>query len=239
MLIIPAIDIYDNSIVRLERGDFDNITYYKNSPLQQAKIFESHGFGIIHIVDLLGSKSGKLTSLESVEKIKSETKLQVEFGGGIRDVKTVAELFNAGVDFVVIGTLPVKNKKEFELIINNYPSEKIIAVIDSINEMLKIGGWTESTKISIYDHIEYCSGLGIKKFLCTDISKDGMLTGTNIDLYKKIMKNYPEIDLIASGGVKDIDDIEKLNKLNPYAVVVGKAIYEEKIDLKELAKVAV
>ena len=239
MLIIPAIDIYDNSIVRLKRGDFDNITYYKNTPLQQAKIFESHGFGIIHIVDLLGSKNGKLTSLESVEKIKSETKLQVEFGGGIRDVKTVAELFNAGVDFVVIGTLPVKNKKEFELIINNYPSEKIIAVIDSINEMLKIGGWTESTKISIYDHIEYCSGLGIKKFLCTDISKDGMLTGTNIDLYKKIMKNYPEIDLIASGGVKDIDDIEKLSRLNPYAVVVGKAIYEEKIDLKELAKVAV
>ncbi len=239
MLIIPAIDIYNNSIVRLKRGDFDNITYYKNTPLQQAKIFESHGFGIIHIVDLLGSKNGKLTSLESIEKIKSETKLQVEFGGGIRDVKTVAELFNAGVDYVVIGTLPVRNKKEFELIIENYSPGKIVAVIDSMEEKLKIGGWTESTKISIYDHIEYCSGLGIKKYLCTDITKDGMLTGPNIDLYKKIMKNYPGIDLIASGGVKDMDDINKLNELNPYAVVVGKAIYEEKIDLKELAKVAV
>ena len=239
MLIIPAIDIYNNSIVRLKRGDFDNITYYKNSPLRQAKIFESNGFDIIHIVDLLGSKNGKLTSLESVEKIKKETKLKVEFGGGVRDVKAATELFNAGVDFVVIGSLPVKNKKEFELIIQNHSPEKIVAVIDSKDEMLKISGWTEETNISIYDHIEYCSGLGIKKFLCTDITKDGMLTGTNINLYKKIMKNYPAINLIASGGVKDINDIKKLNELNPYAVVVGKAIYEGKIDLKELAKVAV
>lgn len=239
MLIIPAIDIYENSIVRLKRGNFDNITYYKNTPLQQAKIFESYGFSRIHIVDLLGSKNGKLTSIESIEKIKQETKLEIEFGGGIRDVKTVIELFNLGVDFVIIGSLPIKNKKEFELIIHNFSPDRIIAVIDSLNEMIKIGGWTEETKISIYDHIEYCTELGIKKFLCTDITKDGMLTGTNIALYKKIMTKYPAIDLIASGGVKDIDDIKKLNELNPYAVVVGKAIYEEKIDLTELAKVAV
>ncbi len=239
MLIIPAIDIYSNSIVRLKRGDFDNITYYKNSPLQQAKIFESYGFDIIHIVDLLGSKNGKLTSLESVREIKEKTSLKVEFGGGVRDVKTVSELINIGVDFILIGSLPVKNKKEFELILQNHPAEKIVAVIDSKDEVLKISGWTEDTNISIYDHIEYCSGLGIKKFLCTDITKDGMLTGTNHNLYKKIMRNYPGISLIASGGIKDMDDVKKLSELNPYAVVVGKAIYEGKIDLKELAEIAV
>jgi len=239
MLIIPAIDIYDNSIVRLKRGDFDNITYYKNTPLQQAKIFESHGFNRIHIVDLLGSKNGKLTSLESIKKIKQETKLQVEFGGGIRDVKTVSELFDTGIDYVIIGSLPVINKKEFELIIGKFTPDIIIAVLDSMNEMLKISGWIEETKISIYDHIKYCSGLGIKKFLCTDITKDGMLTGTNISLYKKIMDKYPVIDIIASGGVKDIDDIKRLSHIQPYGVVVGKAIYEGKIDLKELAKIAV
>ena len=238
MLVIPAIDIYDNSIVRLSKGNFDNITYYKNSPIEQAKIYESLGFKLVHIVDLLGSKSGKITSLETIEKIKSETKLEIEFGGGIRDVKTVSTLFEAGVDFAIIGSLSVKNKPEFELVIKNHSSEKIIVSIDAMDENLKITGWTEDTNISINNHIEYCSYLGVKKFLCTDISKDGMLVGTNINLYKKIMNRYPEIQLIASGGIKDLDDIKKLNKINPYAVVVGKAIYEEKIDLKELAEFA-
>ncbi len=238
MLVIPAIDIYDNSIVRLSKGNFDNITYYKNSPIEQAKIYESLGFKLIHIVDLLGSKNGKITSLETIEEIKSETKLEIEFGGGIRDIKTVSTLFEAGVDFAIIGSLSVKNKPEFELIIKNHSSEKIIVSIDAMDENLKITGWTEDANISIYNHIEYCSNLGVKKFLCTDISKDGMLVGTNINLYKKIMNRYPKIQLIASGGIKDLDDIKKLNKINPYAVVVGKAIYEEKIDLKELAEFA-
>ncbi len=238
MLIIPAIDIYDNSIVRLSKGNFDNITYYKNTPIQQAQLYDSLGFKLIHIVDLLGSKTGKITALESIEKIKNETKLKIEFGGGIRDVKTISELFEAGIDYAIIGSLSIKNKSEFELILKKHPSEKIIISIDAMNEMIKISGWTEDTSISIYDHIEYCSNLGVKKFLCTDISKDGMLVGTNIDLYKKIMDKYPGIHLIASGGVKDLEDIKELGKINPYAVVVGKAIYEEKIDLKELSKFA-
>jgi len=238
MLIIPAIDIYENSIVRLKKGEFESITYYKNTPLQQAKLYDSLGFQTVHIVDLVGSKTGKLTALESIERIKAETKLKIEFGGGIRDEKTVSELFSAGIDFVIIGSLAVNNKTEFEVILNNYPAEKIIAAIDAKDEKLKITGWTEDTSISIYSHIKYCSDLGIKKFLCTDISKDGMLTGTNIDLYKKIMNNYKNIQLIASGGVKDLKDLESLKEINPYAVVVGKAIYEEKINLKELAKFA-
>jgi phosphoribosylformimino-5-aminoimidazole carboxamide ribotide isomerase len=236
MLIIPALDIYDDSVVRLSKGDFDSITYYKNTPLQQALLYDSLGFSIVHIVDLLGSKTGKITSLESIKQIKSKTRLKIEFGGGIRDVKTVSGLFAAGIDFVIIGSLSVKNKNEYELILKNYGPEKIITAIDAGNEMVKITGWTEDASISIYSHIEYCLNLGNKKFLCTDISKDGMLTGANIELYKKILSKYPEIQLIASGGVKDIEDIKSLNKINPYAVVIGKAIYEEKINLKELAE---
>jgi phosphoribosylformimino-5-aminoimidazole carboxamide ribotide isomerase len=238
MLVIPAIDIYENSIVRLKKGDFGSITYYKNTPLQQAKLYDSLGFQSVHIVDLIGSKTGKLTSLDSIEKIKAATNLKIEFGGGIRDEKTVSELFTAGVDFVIIGSLSIKNRSEFELILRNHPVEKIIAAIDAKNEKVKITGWIEDTSISIYSHIEYCSKLGVKKFLCTDISKDGMLTGTNIELYKKIIEKYKDVQLIASGGVKDIEDLKSLKKINPYAVVVGKAIYEEKINLKELAKFA-
>ncbi|MEJ2105594.1 MAG: 1-(5-phosphoribosyl)-5-[(5-phosphoribosylamino)methylideneamino]imidazole-4-carboxamide isomerase, partial [Ignavibacteriaceae bacterium] len=227
MIIIPAIDIYDNQIVRLTKGDFDNITYYKNSPLQQAQLYESMGFDLIHIVDLLGSKTGKFTAVESVNKIKDYTKLQIEFGGGIRDVKTAAELFSAGVDYAIIGSLAIKNKNEFELIIKQNGADKIVAAIDVEDEKIKISGWTEETSISVYSHIEYCLSLGIQKFLCTDISKDGMLTGTNIELYKKILLKYPGIKLIASGGVKDINDIKALQEIEPYAVVVGKAIYED------------
>ena len=239
MIIIPAIDIYEEKIVRLTKGDFDNITYYKASPLEQAKLYGSLGFKLVHVVDLLGSKTGKLTSLESIRTIKEQTSLQIEFGGGIRDVKSVSEIFSAGADFAIIGSLAIKNKSEFELICKENSPEKIVAAIDVMDEIIHISGWTESTSISVYSHIEYCKRLGINKFLCTDISKDGMLIGTNIALYKRLMNKFPDIQLIASGGVKDIAEINELNNLQIYGVVVGKAIYEEKINLKELAKFAV
>ncbi len=239
MLIIPAIDIYENKIVRLQKGDFGNITFYKNSPLEQAKLYENLGFKIIHIVDLAGSKSGKLTIAGVVEEIKKQTNLKIEFGGGVRDIKSAHSLFSIGIDYLVIGSLSLKNKREFEIIINNFSGEKIIAAIDSENELVKVSGWTEKTPTTVYEHIDYCRSAGVEKYLCTDISKDGTLEGTNIELYKKIMKAFPGINLIASGGIKDIDDIEKLRKINPYGVVVGKAIYENKINMKELAELAV
>jgi len=238
MLIIPAIDIYQNKIVRLSRGSFDFITFYKNSPLRQAKIFESLGFTVLHIVDLLGSKTGKFTELETVKRIAAETKLKIEFGGGVRDVKTASEIFNAGVEFAIIGSLAVKNKKEFELIVESNSPGKIVAAIDSKNEKIAVYGWTEDTSTTIYEHIDYCLSLGIKNFLCTDISKDGTLQGTNINLYKKILKKYPGIKLIASGGIKNISDVQEVKKIDPYALIVGKAIYDELINLEELAAVA-
>ncbi|HVO72974.1 MAG TPA: 1-(5-phosphoribosyl)-5-[(5-phosphoribosylamino)methylideneamino]imidazole-4-carboxamide isomerase [Ignavibacteriaceae bacterium] len=238
MLIIPAIDLYQNKIVRLLKGSFDFITFYKNPPLRQAKIFESLGFTVIHIVDLLGSKTGKFTELETIKQIAAETKLKIEFGGGIRDVKTASEIFGAGVEYAVIGSLSVKNKKEFELIISTYAPEKIVAAIDSKNEKIAVHGWTEDTSVSIYEHIDYCLSLGIQKYLCTDIAKDGTLQGVNVNLYKRILKKYPDIKLIASGGVKNIDNVHEVKKIDPYALIVGKAIYDEQINLEELAEVA-
>ncbi len=238
MIVIPAIDILDNEIVRLTRGNFDNITYYRNTPFQQAQLYESHGFSLVHIVDLKGAKTGKFTALEIAKRIKAETKIKIEFGGGIRDVKTATELFSAGIDYIIIGSLSVKNKKEFELIVKNNSPDRIVNAIDVENEEVKITGWTEKTAVSVYSHIEYCLSLGVKKVICTDISKDGMLIGLNMDLYQNILMRFPEIELIASGGIRDIEDVINLKQTNIYGVVIGKAIYEDKIDLKELAKIA-
>ena len=238
MLIIPSIDIYENKVVRLNKGDFNNITYYSNSPYDQAKLYESLGFRIIHIVDLEGSKTGKFTAITSIKQIKENTNLEIEFGGGIRSSRNVDELFCAGIDYAVIGSLSIKNKIEFENIVKSNPAEKIIVAADVNNEMIKISGWTEETEVSIYSHIDYCRKLGIDKFLVTDISRDGMLSGINKILYEKIVKSKFGINLIASGGIKDIEDIKGLEEINPYGVIVGKAIYENKIDLKELTKFA-
>ena len=239
MLIIPAIDIYNNKIVRLKKGSFEDITYYKDSPLEMAKRFKELGFKIIHIVDLIGSKTGNFTTLETLNSIKEKTGLQIEFGGGVRNLESVNKLISSGVDNVIIGSLSIKNKKEFKLIVNKYSNDKIITAIDAENEIIKVSGWIEGTSISIYEHIEYCTSIGNKRFLCTDISKDGMLTGTNTDLYKKILKKFPSIELIASGGIKGIEEIKQLKNIGLFGVIVGKAIYEGKISLKELAEFAV
>ena len=236
MLIIPAIDLYENKIVRLRKGDFNQVTFYEQTPLAKAKEFEQHGFEWLHIVDLLGSKTGTISVEAIIRKVKKETKLNIEFGGGVRNVQTVSQLFDIGVDKIIIGSLSVKNKIQFETIVNKYPPQNFIIAVDALDGMLAVSGWTEATSISVYDHIEYCSQLGLSHYLCTDISKDGMLTGTNIGLYKNILARFPNINLIASGGIKDLDDVKKVKEVDPYGVVIGKAIYENKIDLKELAE---
>ena len=238
MLILPAIDIYDNKVVRLSKGDFKEVSFYNESPLKQAKIFKSAGFDLIHIVDLTGARTGKFTALNTIKEIKSQTGLNIQFGGGIRDGKTAFQIFQTGVDYAVIGSLAVKNRDEFKMIINQHSPEKIVTAVDVMNEKVYVSGWTEKSNLSPFDLIDFCMGLGIKRFICTDIAKDGTMKGLNIELYKKILNRYNDIKLIASGGVKNIEEIKKLKELNPYAVVVGKAIYEGKIDLKELSDLA-
>jgi phosphoribosylformimino-5-aminoimidazole carboxamide ribotide isomerase len=239
MIIIPAIDIYDGKVVRLSKGDFKEVSFYHTNPVKQAKVFEDSGFELIHIVDLQGAKTGKFTALSIIKEIKEKTKLNVQFGGGIRDGKTAAQAFGAGIDFAVIGSVAAKNRDEFKLIVEKYTADKIVAAADVINEKVYIAGWTEEASVSLYNHINFCMDIGIKKFICTDISKDGTMKGLNEELYKNLLSNFPGIELIASGGVKDINEVTQLKKINPYAVVIGKAIYEGKIDLKELSKLAV
>lgn len=234
MLTIPAIDIYQNKVARLTKGDFNQITYYEESPLDLARKYEQVGFDWLHVVDLLASKSGTINILPTLKQIKTKTKLKVEFGGGIRNAEQISELLRIGVDKIIIGSISITDKKEFEKILKSNNTDNFIIAIDSNFETIFTKGWTVNSGISIYDHIDYCTRLGIQTFLCTDISKDGTLSGPSHGLYQKILKKYPKIKLVASGGVGSLHDILKLHELDLYAVVVGKAIYEKKIRLEDL-----
>lgn len=238
MLIIPAIDVYENKVVRLHKGDFNQITVYADSAVEQAKLFYSYGFKRLHVVDLLGSKNGDVNIKETIKRIKNETGFELQFGGGIRSASTAKELVNLGVDKVILGSVSIKNEDELKRILDIVPSSNVIIAADVEGEYIAVRGWTEKSGVNIYKHIERCLNLDITCFLCTDISKDGTLEGTNMELYKNIMIKFPEANVIASGGVKNITEIKKLQEINLYAAVTGKAIYEKKIDLKELAELA-
>lgn len=238
MLIIPAIDILNNSVVRLEKGDYNNVSLYNQSPLEQAKIYDELNFERIHIVDLEGSKKGNFNALKILADIKKETKLIIEFGGGVRNYDDVKKLIDAGADKIILGSLSVANKPELEKITKSFGTDKFIIASDVLDYKIRTHGWTQDSGIQIFDHIEYCSSLGLNTFLCTDINTDGMLTGPNFGLYKELAERFPEINIIASGGVSSIDDVKMLSRMNLYGVVIGKAIYEGKINLEELQNFA-
>lgn len=236
MLVIPAIDILNNKVVRLEKGKYDKAKIYHDNPVELAVKYSELGFKRLHVVDLAGSKTGITSSAGIIKKISELCKIEIQFGGGVRTADDARYLFSNGVKRLVVGSLSIIDKKEFEKIINKFNSEKIIVAADVKNNRIRTRGWTEETQVTINDHIEYCSGLGIEEFLCTDINTDGMLSGPNLKMYEELNKHFPHTKVIASGGVSSIDDIEKLSNINQFGVVVGKAIYENKIDLKELAK---
>ncbi len=236
MHIIPAIDIIDGEVVRLSKGKYESKVSYDKSPLEQAKLYNDFGFKWLHIVDLSGSKDGKINTIKIIEKIGKETNLNLEFGGGIRTKQDVNDLINIGIDKVIIGSMSITNKAMFESIFEDVKPDKIIVAADVLDFKIRIKGWTEDSNVHLFDHIKYCKQLGIENYLCTDIAVDGMLTGPNIDLYKTTLEKFPDIKLTASGGVSNIEDVKKLIKFSVRGIVVGKAIYENKIDLKELAK---
>jgi len=238
MLIIPAIDIIDGKIVRLSKGEYDSVVNYDKSPIEQAKIYNDLGFEWLHVVDLSGSKNGRINTINIIEDIKSKTNLKLEFGGGIRSKNDVVLLNNIGVDGIIIGSLSINSKDEFESIFVDVDPGKIIIAADVLDYQIRIKGWTENSNVHLFDHIDYCSNFGVENYLCTDIAVDGMLTGPNYALYKKTIDKYPNIKLTASGGVSNIDDIVRLQELPLRGVVVGKAIYENKINLEELSKLA-
>lgn len=238
MKIIPAIDILNNKLVRLEKGDYNSAKVYPDNPLDMACTYSDLGFEWLHIVDLFGAKSGKLFITELISRIKREAKIKIQFGGGIRSLNDAKMLIDQGIDSLVIGSISVTNKQEFERIISEIGSEKIIVSVDVKDNSVMIKGWTLNSEIRLNDHIYYCLSKNVKTFLCTDIKKDGMLTGPNFKLYKNLIKEFPSAEFIASGGISSLQDLISLKELNLYAAVVGKAIYENKIDLKELKKIA-
>jgi phosphoribosylformimino-5-aminoimidazole carboxamide ribotide isomerase len=236
MLIIPAIDILDGKVVRLQKGDFATAKSYSEHPLEQAKIYEGFGFEWVHIVDLSGSKQGNISTLKVLEEIKQKTRMKVEFGGGIRKFDDAADLFLINVDRIVIGSLPFVNRPEFELMLEKFHKDNIIIAADTKRGEIVVKGWSENSNLEISAYITQCKALGLKNFLITDIDKDGMMEGPNLHLYRGLKEFFPEINIIASGGVHSMDDLVELEDMKCSAAIVGKAIYEQKIDLKELSK---
>ena len=236
MRIIPAIDIIDGKCVRLTQGDYTQKKVYNENPLEIAQSFEDAGLKYLHLVDLDGARTGKVTNWRVIDTITSNTKLEVDFGGGIKTSEEVAKLFDSGVRQVNLGSIAVKNPKLVGEWIDSHGADKIILSADVKNEMIAIGGWMENSTIPIIDFIRDYLKKGIRYITCTDIGTDGMLKGPNVDLYKKLLESFPDIKLIASGGVSSIEDLDALRKLNVDGVIVGKAIYEGRIELKALSK---
>jgi phosphoribosylformimino-5-aminoimidazole carboxamide ribotide isomerase len=232
MIIFPAIDIYKNNVVRLKKGDFNHIKIYHDSPLEQARIFEADGAKWVHIVDLEGSKTGAINVIDILKRIKSKTSLNIQFGGGIRDVNTVETLIQLGVDSIVLGSFAVKQQEHLKTLCFKYPNHITVAV-DVKDDIVYYQGWQQESNYNIDQFLNQMITLGVKKVMITDIKKDGMLEGLNMNWYQRIKNTYPQLQIIASGGVTRLDDIKQLNEINLFGAIVGVSLYEKKIDLKE------
>lgn len=236
MKIIPAIDIIGGKCVRLVQGDYAQQKIYNENPLEVAKEFEANGIRHLHLVDLDGAKSDRIINWKMLEKIASGTNLIIDFGGGIKSDESIRIAFESGASQITGGSIAVKNEALFTNWIETYGRDKIILGADVLNESISIGGWKEDTGLKIDQFLEKYASKGIKNVICTDISKDGLLEGTSLALYKKIKQQFPNLHLIASGGVTTVEELDQLIELNMAGVIIGKAIYENKITLKELQK---
>ena len=232
--LIPAIDIIEGQCVRLTKGDYDQKTVYRDSPAEVAKEFEQIGFKRLHVVDLDGAKSKHIVNSEVLRRITTDTQLIVDFGGGIKTDEDIEKAFTAGASMVTIGSIAVTNPDLFMGWLEKYGAERIILGADVRHGKVSINGWKEDSSEDLLPFLKKYVDAGVKNVLCTEISKDGTLTGPAIELYQSMMTAYPELHLIASGGVSSIDDIKALEAAGIPAVVFGKAIYEGKINLNEL-----
>ena len=234
--LIPAIDIINGQCVRLTKGDYDQKKVYNDDPAAVAKEFEQAGFRRLHIVDLDGAKSKHVVNDDVLSRITSETSLIVDFGGGIKTGEDIEKAFEAGASMVTVGSIAVTQPQLFISWLNQYGADKMILGADVRNGMISINGWKEDSTEELLPFLKKYIDAGVKNVLCTEISKDGTLQGPAVMLYKEVMKAYPQLHLIASGGVSRKEDIEELEREGIPAVVFGKAIYEGRIDLKELLK---
>lgn len=234
MRIIPAIDIIDGKCVRLVKGDYDQKTIYHDDPLEMAKAFEDHGIEYLHLVDLDGAKAGEIVNYTVLEKIVSKTNLNVDFGGGIRNRKDVDIILECGGRQAVIGSLAFKEKELFFEILSEHGPDAIILGADARKGKIAVGGWLEPTDINVESVIGEYHEKGVEYVLCTDIDKDGMMQGPATKKYQSILGQTPNVKLIASGGIRHMDDVLRMEEIGCEGAIIGKAIYEKAINLKEL-----
>ena len=234
--IIPAIDIINGHCIRLSQGDYQRITDYSKSPAAMAENFEALGFKRLHVVDLDGARSGKVINIKALKEITSRTNLIVDFGGGIKSEEDLKNVFEAGASAVSIGSIAVSDPDIVSLWADSFGAEKFIISADVRDNIVRTNGWTKNSGITLNQLISRYWNKNIRRILCTDISRDGMLCGSNIELYQTIMEQFPDCKLIASGGISSLEDIKKLDEAKIPAVVIGKAIYEQQINLEELAQ---
>ena len=236
MKIFPAIDLLGGKAVRLYKGDYNQVTVYSDNPVDIAKDFEKKGAICIHLVDLEGARDGNTPNLETVKRIVNETSLFSEIGGGIRNMQTVRAYLENGVDRVILGTAAVNDEEFLKSALKEY-GERIAVGVDIKDGKVAIKGWLEKSEYDCYDFCAKMQALGVKTLICTDISKDGAMQGTNRELYKELSSRF-SLDITASGGVSSLDDIIALRKLDLYGAIIGKAYYTNAIDLKEAIEVA-
>ncbi|MGD1822686.1 MAG: 1-(5-phosphoribosyl)-5-[(5-phosphoribosylamino)methylideneamino]imidazole-4-carboxamide isomerase [Pleomorphochaeta sp.] len=237
MIIVPAIDIIDNKVVRLTKGNYDSVKNYTLDPLEIAKELEDNNITHLHVVDLEGAKNNRIMNLKTLEKIANKTNLIVDFGGGVKTEQSLNDAFNAGAKRITCGSIAVKNPELVLTWLNKYGSDKLILGADCKKNKIATTGWLEVSELDVHEFINDYLGKGFNRVICTDISKDGMLKGPSFELYKSLIKNCnSNLELVASGGVSSISDIEKLFEYNLHSVIVGKAYLEGKISILELGK---
>lgn len=236
MNIFPAIDLYDKKAVRLYKGDYNQMTVYSERPWEIAIDFEKKGAKFIHVVDLEGAKTGETPNLDVVKKIAASTELFLEIGGGIRDMKTVETYLANGADRVILGTSAVNDEAFLRQAVEKY-GEKIAVGADVKDGYIAIKGWVEKSEYSLEDFLNKMQKIGVKAVICTDISKDGAMKGTNLELYKELSEKY-SLEIVASGGVSSMDDVKALKEIGVWGAIIGKAYYTGAIDLKEAIEVS-
>lgn len=235
MFIIPAIDLIEGKAVRLTQGDYSQKTVYNAHPLEVAKEFEGAGLTRLHLVDLDGAKAKKVINWKVLETITTQTRLQVDFGGGVQSDEDLKIVFESGATQVTGGSIAVKNPDLFASWLSQYSGEKMILGADAKNERIAVSGWEEGTQLWVYDFVKQWEEKGIQYIISTDVAKDGLLQGPSFELYQKLQEQSPALRVIASGGVSSMADLEKLAEMNVYGVIVGKAIYEGRVSLKDLS----
>lgn len=238
MYIIPAIDVLDKKVVRLREGNYEDVTTYPVTLEEMIDRLKSNGTELIHIIDLNGAK-GDFSNQKYLFDVIRKTEVKIQYGGGVRSIEMVRNLLNAGVFRVIVGTQAITNPSFLDELSElncgkDKCSDQVIIAIDVLDEVIKYSGWLESSPVKLIDYIDRCLNMGFFRFLCTDIDKDGKLGGAGVDLYKKLMDHSPIIKLIASGGISSMEDIEKLSVTGVESCVVGKAIYEERIQIEEI-----